>query len=112
MDLTNFGSQKENSMSFNKLVRDRIPEIIEKEGRTCKYRILSDEQYIFELKNKLNEEVNEFLESNKVEELADILEVIYALSKVNKCPEEELNNIRNLKSKERGSFNKKIFLEE
>ena len=112
MGSMNFGNQKENKMSFNKLVRDRIPEIIENEGRKCNYHILNEQDYIKELKIKLNEEVNEFLESDNPEELADILEVVYALSKVNNCSEEELNNIRTKKSEKRGAFEKRIFLEE
>lgn len=112
MDLTNIGDRKENKMSFNKLVRDKIPEIIEAEGRKCKYRILGEQEYVLELKKKLQEEVNEFLESGDSEELADILEVVYALAKANKCSEDILNNIRDCKSKKRGAFDKKIFLEE
>ena len=57
------------------------------------------------------EEVQEFLESGNIEELADILEVVYALSKAQNCSEEELNNIRRLKIENRGAFDKKIFLE-
>ena len=98
-------------MSFNKLVRDRIPEIIQNEGRECKYHILNDDEYRKELNKKLQEEVNEYLENDDTEELADILEVVYALSKLNKCSEEELNLIRKKKSDKRGAFEKKIFLE-
>lgn len=98
-------------MSFNKLVRDKIPEIIRNEGRECKYRILSDEDYYRELKIKLNEEVKEFQDSEEVEELADILEVIYSLAKAKKYSEEELNAIRKNKADKRGAFDKKIFLE-
>ena len=112
MDLMNIGNQKESSMSFNKLVRDKIPEIIEKEGRKCKYHILDDDEYVKELKKKLNEEVIEFLESDNPEELADILEVVYALGKANCCSEKEINEIRNRKATKRGAFEKKIFLEE
>ena len=107
-----YGRQRRiNKMSFNKLVRDKIPEIIKKEGRLCKYRIMDKEEYIRELRKKLKEEVQEFLESGNKEELADILEVVYALSKAQNCSEEELNNIRKLKIENRGAFDKKIFLE-
>ena len=66
--------------TYNKLVRDRIPEIIEANGHKCETRVLNDDEYLLELKNKLQEEVNEFLESGSVEELADILEVVHSLS--------------------------------
>lgn len=99
-------------MSFNKLVRDKIPEIIEIEGRKCKYHVLDDDEYVKELKKKLNEEVIEFLESDNPEELADILEVVYALGKANRCSEKEINEIRDRKAAKRGAFEKKIFLEE
>ena len=99
-------------MSFNKLVRDKIPEIIEAEGRVCNYHILEDKEYIKELKKKLNEEVDEFLESDNPEELADILEVVYALGKAIQCSEEKINDIRKKKADKRGAFDKKIFLEE
>lgn len=61
----------------NKLVRDKIPEIIEKENRRPITKILSKEEYISELNKKLQEEFKEYLEDNNVEELADIVEVIY-----------------------------------
>lgn len=112
MVLMIIGNQKENNMSFNKLVRDKIPEIIESEGRKCNFHILEDEAYVKELKKKLNEEVVEFLESDNPEELADILEVVYALGKANHCSEEEINDIRNRKAAKRGAFDKKIFLED
>ncbi|SFK57651.1 hypothetical protein SAMN04488569_10522 [Marinilactibacillus piezotolerans] len=68
--------------TFNKLVRDKIPEMIEDNGENCKYKILDEDQYADQLKIKLKEEVKEYLEttndSNAVEELADILEVIHS----------------------------------
>ena len=57
---------------YNKLVRDRIPEIIEADGRKCETVILSDEEYIAALDKKLSEELAEYLESGSLEELADL----------------------------------------
>ena len=64
---------------YNKLVRDKIPDIIKAEGRTVKTRVLNDEEYRVELNKKLQEEVKEYLDDNNVEELADIVEVIYGI---------------------------------
>ena len=97
-------------MSFDKLVRDNIPNIIEQSGRIAKFRVMNDEEYKTELIKKLQEEVDEFKESENIEELADILEVIYALAKAKGSSVKEVENIRIHKAEERGSFDKKIFL--
>lgn len=94
-----------------KLVRDRIPEIIESEGRTAYVRVLDDSEMIKCLENKLQEEVNEYIEERSVEELVDILEVMYALCKLKGVSREELERTRAIKEIARGSFNEKIFLE-
>lgn len=94
-----------------KLVRDRIPEIIESDGRKPYVRILNDKEMIKCLENKLQEEVNEYVEDRSIEELADILEVIYALCKMKGISREELERTRTIKEIARGSFNDKIFLE-
>ena len=62
--------------TYHKLVRDRIPEIIESDGKTCVCETLSDEEYIRLLDEKLNEELAEYQESKSLEELADLLEVM------------------------------------
>ena len=99
---------------YNKLVRDKIPPIIEADGKACTTRILSDQEYEKELKIKLNEEVNEFLEANKTEEaqeeLADILELIHALAHINGASFKDIERIRREKVSKRGTFNDKIFL--
>ncbi len=97
-------------MSFNKLVRDRIPDIIKESGHTPYYRIMNDDEYWNELVKKLQEEVDEFVESGNIEELADILEVVYSIALTKKITKEELENIREEKKNERGSFDNKIFL--
>ena len=66
---------------YNKLVRDNIPEIIKNQGETPYVSVLDDKQYNTELRKKLKEEVREYLVSEEIEELADIIEVIEALAK-------------------------------
>lgn len=99
-------------MKFNKLVRDKIPEIIIKNGDTPITHIASDEEYESHLKAKLTEEVNEFLEDISIEELADIMEVIYALCDYYGFSREELEYIRQKKHNNRGGFAKRIILDE
>lgn len=96
--------------TYNKLIRDNLIEIMEKKGHKVKYRILEDEEYLKELEKKLQEEVNEYLESKEIEEIADILEVIYALMECHNITKEEIEKIRIDKSDKKGAFNKKIFL--
>ena len=95
---------------FNKLVRDLIPDIIRENGEFCETEILSDKQFLVELNTKLNEEVAEYLQSGEIEELADILEVIYALLNVRGLTFNDLENLRQEKANKRGGFEKKIFL--
>ena len=66
---------------YNKLVRDNIPEIIEASGKTCKTEILSNEEYLQMLDKKLDEELAEYHQEQNIEELADLLEVLYATAK-------------------------------
>lgn len=96
---------------YNKLVRDKIPEIMIDNGAKPIFRILSDEEYLGELNKKLQEELNEYLKSSNIEELADIEEVLLAIISYQKISEEEFKEIRLSKVKKRGAFKKKIFLE-
>ena len=96
---------------YNKLVRDKIPEIIEGDGKTCKTRILSDEEYIASLEAKLNEEVAEYQADKNLEEMADMLEVLQAICLARGYSLEELEVMRLKKAVERGGFSEKIFLE-
>lgn len=96
---------------YNKLVRDKIPEIIETDGKTCKTRILSNDEYIAALETKLNEEVAEYQEDKNLEELADILEVLQAICLARGYSLDNLEALRARKSEERGGFTEKIFLE-
>ena len=96
---------------YNKLVRDNIPEIMIKNNAKPITRILTDEEYLTELNKKLLEEVKEYLESGEIEELADIEEVILAILNAKKITKDNFEEIRQIKVKKRGAFNKKIFLE-
>lgn len=97
-------------MVFNKLVRDKIPEIIEEHGEKVNIRILNDEEYILCLEAKLDEEVAEYHRDKNAEELADILEVVFALAEHCGCSNEELMEIYQRKNGSRGGFRNRIFL--
>ena len=96
---------------YNKLVRDKIPEIIEEDGKKCVTHILSDEKYIEALETKLNEEVSEYQADKNLEEMADILEVLQAICIARGYTLEELEIMREKKANDRGGFVEKIFLE-
>lgn len=97
-------------MRHEKLVRDKIPEIIESSGRVAKTRILCDEECRMQLEKKLAEEVAEYQNDKTPEELCDILEVIFALAKAHGITREELEEMRLKKALERGGFDKKMYL--
>ena len=96
--------------TYNKLVRDLIPEIIEESGKECRTRILSDEEYLEMLDAKLDEELCEYHQDQNIEELADMLELIRAATIARGYTLEELEAVRAKKAKKRGGFEKKIFL--
>ena len=95
---------------YNKLVRDKIPGIIEASGKIARVRIADDAEYQTLLYQKLSEEVNELLENNDPEELADIIEVILSLSKTYRISLTELLEMAEKKRVERGGFERKIIL--
>jgi predicted house-cleaning noncanonical NTP pyrophosphatase (MazG superfamily) len=97
-------------MRHNKLVRDKIPEIIAEHGERPVMCILDDVGYKQELKKKLHEEFGEFDQSESIEELADILEIIHALASVDGIDHDRLEAMRQEKRKERGGFDRRIFL--
>lgn len=97
---------------YHKLVRDRIPEIIEASGKSCVTEILSDADYLELLDAKLDEELAEYHKDQNVEELADLLEVIYAAAKARGYTLEQLEVVRAEKASKRGAFEKKILLKE
>ena len=98
--------------TYNKLVRDKIPEEIDNQpGRKSTYRILDDNEYLTELNKKILEEANEFIEENSIEELGDLTEVLNAIMKLKNFTTEDVDNIMKAKSNKRGAFNNKIYLE-
>lgn len=97
---------------FNKLVRDKIPEIIEKNGEKAIIEILDDNRFLQELHKKLFEEAEEFVEEDSPEELADLLEVVYAIARLKEIDLNEVEKIRKEKAEKRGAFEEKIFLKE
>jgi predicted house-cleaning noncanonical NTP pyrophosphatase (MazG superfamily) len=99
-------------MKYNKLVRDKIPEYIKNKGATPITHIADENEYWQKLKEKLTEEVNEFMEAESIEEMADILEVVDAIIDHKKFSKEELQKVKNKKADERGKFKNKIILEE
>ena len=96
----------------NKLVRDRIPEIIEASGRTCITEVLPNDAYIQALDAKLNEELAEYQQSKSLEELADLLEVMGAVVKARGYTWDDLTRVRKEKRAQRGAFDQRIFLKE
>lgn len=98
--------------TYNKLVRDRIPEIIKESGRNCTTEILSDTDYLRMLDEKLDEELAEYHQDQNLEELADLLEVIRAIAVARGCSLDELERIRVEKFQQRGGFEKRLFLKE
>ena len=96
---------------YNKLVRDKIPDIILKDHCLPTTRVLDDEEYVKELNKKLMEEVNEYLEEENIEEMVDILEVIRAILDVKGTSYDEIEEKRVKKAKKRGAFKEKVFLE-
>lgn len=95
---------------MNKLVRDKIPEIIEASGKTCKTRILSQNEYLEALDQKLIEELAEYQESKALEELADLLEVMEATVKARGYTWQQLLELKKAKKATRGGFEEKILL--
>lgn len=101
---------KSSAESGHKAVRDKIPEILRNSGKDCAVKELSDPEFLVELENKLGEELDEYLESKEIEELADILEVIYRITELRGLSKEALESVRLKKRKERGGFEQNLVL--
>ena len=99
------------TITYRKLVRDKIPEIIEKDGKQCVCSILSDADYLLMLDQKLNEELQEYQESKSMEELADLLEVMHAVMLARGSSMDEVEQIWIQKAEKRGGFKKRILLD-
>lgn len=98
--------------TYNKLIRDKNVEIMEKLGHKVTYKVLSDKEYLKELNKKVVEEANEFVEANDLEELADLFEVIYAVADFKKIDLKEVEKIRLAKRERKGAFKNKIYLKD
>lgn len=96
---------------YNKLVRDKIPQRLDKKVKAYKTREINGEEYIRELNNKLQEEVKEYLESGTTEELADIEEVLRAILDSKGISLADFEKVRQEKENDRGAFKQRIFLE-
>ena len=92
------------TIKYDKLVRDKIPEIIEKSGKKCVVEVMDKETYI------------QYLDRNQsdksIEELADLLEVMQAVAVARGYSAEELDNVRKEKATNRGGFEKRLLLKE
>lgn len=98
------------TIRYEKLVRDFIPDIIETSGKKCTIQILSDEDYLKMIDQKLDEELAEYHQDQNIEELADLMEVICAAAVARGYTLEDLEGIRAEKAAKRGGFNRKIML--
>ncbi len=98
--------------THNKLVRDKIPEILKAAGKNCVIETLSDEEYITMLDEKLSEGVVKYQEKKTLEDLADLLEVMGAIVKARGHSWAELTAIRKKKCTEQGAYDKRILLKE
>jgi predicted house-cleaning noncanonical NTP pyrophosphatase (MazG superfamily) len=95
---------------YHKAIRDKIPEIIKKDGFSYNVETMSNEDFLIEIEKKLSEEVTEYQNDKNPEELADILEVIYRIAKLKGISREELEKIRTEKVEKRGAFEDNLFL--
>ena len=96
---------------MKKLVRDLIPALIAENGRRCSFYQAGEEEFLSRLQEKLKEEVEEFIASGKIEELADIVEVLKAFASIYQFSEEEIAQVRLQKMKTNGAFLKRYILE-
>jgi predicted house-cleaning noncanonical NTP pyrophosphatase (MazG superfamily) len=95
---------------YNKAVRDKIPQIIRDSGKECKVMELHPHMFVAELERKLMEELDEFFKSKDIEELADMVEVIYAIVQSRGMTLDEFEQLRSNKKEERGGFSEGQFL--
>ena len=97
-------------IEYDKLIRDKIPEIIEQSGKKCIVEVMDNDTYIEYLDQKLNEELAEYQQDKSIEELADLLEVMYAVVVARGYSVAELERIRLEKAEKRGAFEKRLLL--
>lgn len=105
---------KKKTVVYNKLIRDKIPEIVRADGWDPEIRVLNKKEYILALRKKILEEAKELNEGsgtdNLTEELADIQEIIYAILVSKNIKFSEFRKIQNKKRQKRGGFKKRLFL--
>ena len=99
-------------MKYNKLIRDKMPAIMKKDGKTVKTHVADDKEYYQKLKAKLIEESSEYSRDESTEELADVLEVVYALLEFKGVGKAEIELMREKKEGERGAFKERLILDE
>ena len=97
-------------IKYNKAIRDKIPQIIKSSGKNCNVKKLDNSEFLVQLEKKLSEELVEYQEGKNVEELADVLEVIYRISELKGVTPDELDKIRQDKVEQRGKFDDNLFL--
>ena len=95
---------------YDKLIRDKIPEIIAADGKEYEIEVMNEEEYKKYLQDKLVEEVEEYIESEEIEELADVLEVVRAIADLDDVDFDEIEKIRKEKKDERGGFEDRLKL--
>ncbi|HBC84721.1 MAG TPA: phosphoribosyl-ATP pyrophosphohydrolase [Clostridiales bacterium] len=98
--------------TYNKLIRDNNVKIMEEKGCKVTYEILDDEQYGKELDKKLKEEVEEYLEDYSIEEMADVMEVIYAILEYRETTMQDVEKVRLEKRNKKGAFKRRVFLKD
>lgn len=96
--------------TYNKLVRDKIPQIIRQSGKECRLKVLNDEEFLYYLEKKLEEEFKEYMESKEILELADMVEVIYAILDAKDIDIDDFERSRKAKRENKGGFDERIFL--
>lgn len=100
---------------YNKLIRDNIPTIMEREGKKFQIKTLDEENYLLELKKKLCEEANEVFTANSrkeiIEEMSDVLEIIDALKNIYHVSNDEINDVQQKKAIKNGKFEHRLYLE-
>lgn len=99
-------------MKYHKLVRDNIPEIVKAKGEVVVTHIANDMEYGQKLREKLEEEVAEYLHDESIDEIADILEVIDAIVEYKGFEHKEIMTTKQEKAEKRGRFTKRIILDE
>lgn len=99
-------------MIYNKLIRDKVPEMLKMEGKTPSVHIANDEEFWIKLKEKLVEETGEFFNKISEEELAEVLEILDKICMFKGMNKREIEFERKYKAKEKGGFNKRFILEE